>query len=158
MIMRFGVRVEILNQSKQKTVSIEFLKKWIHKIVKELKSEKIKTQFLKKKLIIAFITEKKMKELNRVLRHKNKATDVLSFSSNEHCNPYIGELALCPIFISKKARRNKTSVREETAYIVLHGILHLLGYEHEKSEREEQKMFYLQDKIYYKLRKTIHKQ
>lgn len=128
----------------------------MQKIVKELKSRKIQVSKLNGHLTIAFLTEFNMKKLNQHYRKKNKATDVLSFSIEDspQSNKAIGELALCPTYIQNKAKKRGVSSREETAYIVLHGLLHLLGYEHEKSKKSAEEMYSLQDdifSIYFKL-------
>ena len=90
-----------------------------------------------------------MKKLNGQFRKKRKITDVLSFLENHP--DQLGELALCPKYIKEKAQNNSMSVREYSAYIILHGLLHLLGFEHERSKKEAQKMFQLQDQVFEKL-------
>lgn len=151
------MKVEIFNYSQKKTVSPSFLKLWVKKIVRELKKRKVSLKELKKNLIIAFVAEKEMKKLNAVFRGKNKATDILSFSSDYKNSKIIsapsqqnilGELALCPSYIKKHSKERCVSVREASAYIVLHGLLHLLGFEHEKSRAEAEKMFQLQDQVF----------
>ena len=141
------MRIEVFNYSKSRTLSPLLLKKWIQRVIKELKKRKIKNHLLGRQLAVAFITEKKMKALNKELRKKNKVTDVLSFHSDD--KKYLGELALCPRFIKKKA--GKIPVREKTYYLALHGLLHLLGFEHERGGKSAEKMYRLQDDIFNRL-------
>lgn len=134
------MEIEIINHSKQKIILDVFLKAWVRRIVQNLRMRKIK--ILTKKLTLAFITENEMKKLNHDFRGQDKATDVLSFSS--------WEIALCPQYIKRKATLRKISVREETAYLVLHGLLHLLGFDHEKDNKQAQKMYNIQDDVFKK--------
>ena len=149
------MRIEVLNQSGQKTVSALFLKKWIQKIKKELLQikgkKKIKKALLKKKITLVFLKEKEMRRLNLRFRGKNKAADVLSFFADD--KKALGEIALGPREIRRKARRAMLSPREMTAYLVLHGLLHLLGFRHEGSRKKAKEMFDLQDLIFESLKK-----
>ena len=92
-----------------------------------------------------------MKKLNRTFRSKNKPTDVLSFSSLEnpflHKQTELGDLVLCTQYIKKM---KQGPVRERTAYAILHGILHLLGFEHERDPQKAEKMYSIQDQIFEK--------
>ena len=162
------MRVEIFNYSGRRTVSRRFLKVWVLKAVRELKKRKIKLKELNKALTIAFVDEGEIKKLNQAFRGYSKVTDVLSFPSNQkeknksftsikkwadskEEKAVLGELALCPSYIQKKAKKANVSVRALTSYMVLHGLLHLLGFEHEKSQRKAQRMFKLQDEVFEKL-------
>ena len=75
---------------------------------------------------LVFVNEKESQELNLRYRHKSKATDVLSFASNEE--KYLGELVICPACVQKGEK--------ELLRVVIHGLLHLLGYEHEASQKK----------------------
>ena len=79
-------------------------------------------------------------------RGKAYATDVLSFAPAEPES--LGELVICPEVVYEQSQRTGLSRREELAFMVLHGVLHLLGYDHETSKRDEAKMFALQEKIF----------
>ena len=76
-----------------------------------------------KTVSIVFTGKIRIKELNRRYRKKDKATDVLSFDYGNS-----GEIVICP------------DLTENIAQSLIHGILHLSGYNHEKSERETKKM------------------
>ncbi len=91
-----------------------------------------------------------MKDLNRVHRGKNKTTDVLSFSANEGNWPGKQEEDLGDIFISaakirKQAKVWGVSAAEEFTRMLVHGILHILGYDHMK-DKEAKIMFGKQEK------------
>lgn len=103
-------------------------------------------------LCVAFVDRKSARELNRKFRRRDYATDVLSFEPLEPGD--LGELVICPEVISKQSREHGLLVREELGYMVLHGFLHLLGYDHEKNAREEKRMFELQDRVFAELLKA----
>jgi probable rRNA maturation factor len=71
-----------------------------------------------------------MKELSRIYRHKDYATDVLSFFYNE--KDFLGEIIICPEKIEKDEDFTK-----EICRVTIHGTLHLLGYDHENDKEEE---------------------
>ncbi len=103
---------------------------------------------LKKQLGIVLVGNEEIRRLNRKYRGKNKITDVLSFATDEKGGPFLGDIVLCVPRIQKQARQHQLHDVEEFSYLLLHGLLHLLGYDHEKSAAEEKKMFRLQDKLF----------
>ncbi len=109
------------------SVDYDFLRK-IAKIV--LNKEKRKLD-----LSIALVGPARIKELNKKYRKKNKTTDVLSFSYDT-----FGEIVICLREVRQNAKKFGFSFEEELARVLIHGILHLLGYEHEKSKKEAEKM------------------
>ena len=80
-------------------------------------------------LSLVFLKELKMQELNRVYRGKNKPTNVLSFQEEELG---LGELVLCPTVIRKDAKKYGITFKAELSRIFIHGLLHLVGYDHAK--------------------------
>ena len=139
------MKIEVINLSGQRIISKIFIKKWIQQVFRELKKRNIEVSH--KQLNLVFVNLREMKKLNRKFRSKNKPTDVLSFSSSgfSNTNKELGEIVLCTSYIKKM---NQGSVRERTAYAVLHGILHLLGFEHEKGPQSAEKMYQIQDHIF----------
>lgn len=124
----------------------QFILRWIQDLDKELKNLKnVPTE-----LTIVFVESAHMKKLNHQFRGKNKVTDVLSFSEKEG---NVGdELVLCGAKVEAQAREHGLQASEELGYLLIHGVLHLMGYDHEGDEKEAQRMFRLQDKIFEKLR------
>ena len=94
---------------------------------------------------IAFISENEIKKLNKHYRAKDTVTDVLSFEMDEN-GPIIGELVLCYKQAKQQAKNMKHSVRDEISFLIVHGLLHLFGEDHEK-EFEAKKMFKKQTAI-----------
>jgi probable rRNA maturation factor len=105
---------------------------------------------------VTIVSSGKMRSLNQAFRKKNRPTDVLSFSRLENPFPYqpqvdIGDLVICLPVARKQARVFQQSLSKELERLAVHGTLHLFGYDHEKSKRDEQIMFRLQDKILKKI-------
>lgn len=97
-------------------------------------------------LNVVFVSEDKIKNLNSQFRGKNKVTDILSFEAAEEGS--LGDLALCVRKIETQALEHKLSLEEEVFYLILHGILHLLGYDHEKDKNKAEIMYKIQDDIF----------
>lgn len=102
-------------------------------------------------LSLVFLGEAKMREFNRIYRGKDKVTNVLSFPSGNDKIPSgfeglgLGELVLCPAVIRKDAVKYGITFKAELTSIFIHGLLHLVGYDHEKeadfkkmSQKEQQ--------------------
>ncbi len=100
-------------------------------------------------LTLVFVTSQRIRSLNKKFRGKDKPTDVLSFAGTYR--GHLGDLVLCPQVIKKQAKEHSLTFNQELAYMILHGILHLLGYEHEDSAKKAKIMFALQDKIFESL-------
>jgi len=75
---------------------------------------------------IAFVDDATMRNLNRKFRNKNKTTDVLTFQGEDSC-----EIVISVDQARRQARDEKHSLATEVRYLLLHGILHGLGYDHE---------------------------
>ncbi len=98
-----------------------------------------------------------MRKLNRRYRKKDRPTDVLSFSELEgqpipSVHSRIGEVLLCWSVAQRQANESKTTARNEVEMLVVHGVLHLFGYDHEKDKRQAKSMFSLQNKILKSIR------
>jgi len=78
---------------------------------------------------IAFVSDKRIRELNRQFRGIDKATDVLSFPAEEELN--LGDVAVSVETAATQARDNGLTLDHEIAQLILHGLLHLSGYDHE---------------------------
>ncbi len=92
----------------------------------------------KENLSLAIVSSGEIRNLNKKFRKKDKPTDVLSFELKDKI--YLGEIIICPEVVKKNAKENKITFKKELYKIFIHGILHLLGYDHEKSEKEAQIM------------------
>lgn len=80
---------------------------------------------------IALVDDATMRSLNRKFRRKNKTTDVLTFPGDQSC-----EIVISVDQARRRAAREKHSVATEVRYLILHGVLHGLGYDHETDNGE----------------------
>jgi probable rRNA maturation factor len=83
---------------------------------------------------IAFISDKRIRELNRQFRGVDKATDVLSFPEDDPDS--LGDVAISVETAERQAKDNGLSFDNEIAQLILHGLLHLSGYDHETDNGE----------------------
>lgn len=141
-------QVEWINQSEVSQPRAHIEQK-LQKIFHLLKKQKIKGLHAGAHLNLVFLNTAPAKKLNLQYRKKNYATDVLSFAGDRH--QLLGELVLCPQVLKKQAKEHGLSYRDELTYMILHGILHLLGYDHERDQKQAKVMFTLQDSIFDKL-------
>lgn len=93
-------------------------------------------------LDVTFVDRTKMRTLNRKFRGKNQATDVLSFPALEIFarQGHLGDLVICADILEVQAREIGHSAKKELQVLLVHGLLHLLGYDHERSKRESLEM------------------
>jgi probable rRNA maturation factor len=103
---------------------------------------------------IALVGSAKIRAINKKYRQKDQVTDVLSFAEadvgadkGEHPR-MLGELVICLKQVKDDAKEAKVSFKYELAWVVIHGVLHLLGYDHEKGEigavkMKQKEQFYL---------------
>lgn len=89
-------------------------------------------QKLPKKILVKEIDEKTSRRLNLIYRQKNKSTNVLSFRYGEE----YGEILVCPQVTTREAKRFKKPVFYQMTWMILHGMIHLAGIHHEKSEKQ----------------------
>lgn len=93
-------------------------------------------------LCARFVDVAEGEALNSQYRHKNYATNVLSFPLDAPVSVtdderYLGDLILCqPVLVQEAVAQNK-SLRAHTAHLIVHGVLHLLGFDHETSAEAE---------------------
>lgn len=140
----------------------EALLKWVKDITIELLKKNVLSIDKKGKEVgLVFLNENDAKKLNWNYRCKDYPTDILSFDSEDPDS--LGELVLCPQVITRQAAEHGLSREDEFGYTLLHGVLHLLGYDHEKSKENETLMMGIQDDVFEIIRspkkniKTIEK-
>ena len=84
---------------------------------------------------IAFVSDRKIRDLNRMFRGLDKSTDVLSFPSGED-GQTLGDVAISIETAKVQAKRHRLTLERELAQLILHGVLHLFGYDHETDDGE----------------------
>jgi len=85
---------------------------------------------------IAFVSDNRIRKLNQQFRGIDKATDVLSFPAGEPDELNLGDIAVSVETAATQAKENGLSLDDEIAQLILHGLLHLSGYDHETDNGE----------------------
>ena len=104
-----------------------------------------KYKFLNKKVTFTLLlsNNKNIKKLNKVFRKKNKSTDILSFPLDKKIkikkNTYLGDIIISYNYLDKPRSQDLKSFKEKVAKILIHGFLHLLGFDH-KNNKDYSKM------------------
>lgn len=132
---------------RKKKVSLEIFD--LQKGLKKKDNDKLK-KFLKEVLkekgflplnydiSIVFVDDIKIRELNKKYRKKDKSTDVLSFNlGKDPKGRLIGEIYISIPTAEKQCLENNRSLLDEIAFLSLHGLLHILGYDHENIDDKE---------------------
>lgn len=118
---------------------------------------------------LIFVSSDEVRALNKTHRGKNKPTDVLSFPRWEAAGQRVrsgrflgkilpmrdpdgvvrlGEIVMAPNVVRKEASLFHHTLYEHHRFLFIHGLLHLFGYDHERSKKEEREMFNLQQRIF----------
>jgi probable rRNA maturation factor len=102
---------------------------------------------------IAFVSDRAMRELNRLWRHQRGTTDVLSFPAEQDRfekaeGVRLGDVVISVEQAARQAKQNGLTLDEEIAQLILHGLIHLCGYDHATDEGE-------MDRLELRLRKKL---
>lgn len=93
-------------------------------------------------MTIRLVDEAEGRELNHTYRHKDYATNVLSFPADVPDDlldiPLLGDLVICVAVVEREAAEQGKSLEAHWAHLVIHGCLHLLGYDHIEDEEAEE--------------------
>lgn len=112
------------------------------KIIKD-----IETLYDNSEIALILVDRDEIHKLNNEYRHKDYATDVISFESDDEEDiNYRGEIFLCIDKVYEQAKQYGHSNEREFAFLLVHGVLHLHGYDH-MTEEDEKIMFAKQDEI-----------
>jgi probable rRNA maturation factor len=106
---------------------------------------------LDKEISICFTDDENIKELNKQYLNRNRATNVLSFSLQEgeysNINPQmLGDVVISVETAQRDAVKGNLTVEQELDFLLIHGILHLTGYNHENTTEKEAKRMELKEK------------
>jgi probable rRNA maturation factor len=136
--------VEIVRRGAAKRYPARELREIAGMVLRALKKTRVE-------LSIALVGDSEMRKLNARYRKKDSTTDVLSFPSEGELPT--GSLLLGDVVISvdqarRQAKDGGRTLKEEMATLLIHGVLHLLGYDHERSTKDARIMGSLERKIY----------
>ena len=122
-----SINIEIQRVCSLKSIpSDEKFQLWSEAVLKE--------RITATELNIRIVEEHEIAELNKRYRGKNKSTNVLSFpfdAVTPDPMPILGDLVICAPLVAREAQEQSKEIESHWAHLVVHGILHLLGYDHE---------------------------
>jgi rRNA maturation RNase YbeY len=115
-------------------------------------------------LSVTFVGDRRMRRLNCRYRRKDRTTDVLAFAARDARMPHtlhlapesLGDVVIAAPTAARQARKGNRSFDEEVAALLVHGILHLCGYDHERSQTEARRMNRREKMILKQLGKIPH--
>lgn len=122
------MQVQIVNRQRKEPINVNKINKVVKKLLKYLKEEG--------EISLVFCNDQFIKKLNKEYRGINKSTDVLSFAFKEVSYPldikqsFLGEVIISTQTTRKQANNFKHSFDKELLILLIHSILHLLGYDH----------------------------
>ncbi len=98
-------------------------------------------------LSIVLVSDAQIRRLNKLYRNKDKPTDVLSFPIGEKVEDWLilGDIVISVDTAKRQAQELGYSLEEELKRLLVHGLVHLLGYDHELGGEEEKKFFELEE-------------
>lgn len=138
--------IEIINRQRKVKIAPENFQEFAEQAAAAVKEARGKN------CTVAFVSDRKMTELNRMFRYKNSTTDVLSFPSEpdefEEAENNLGDIVISLEQAARQASENNLSLDAEIKQLILHGILHLCGYDHETDKGEMNRLeLKLRDKL-----------
>lgn len=142
--IRPAMIVEVLNKSSRKKLALIKLKRKAERILEFLKQNRAE-------LSLAFVDNREIQKLNARYRNKNQPTDVLSFPPGKSLATdvhLLGDVVISVEQAEIQAKRTRRPLDEEMESLLIHGILHLLGYDHERSTEDARVMRRLERKIH----------
>jgi probable rRNA maturation factor len=136
--------VEIVCRDGGKKMSRSKLKEIAIKVLELLEHSQVE-------LSIALVGNAEIRKLNAKFRQKDYPTDVLSFPAGKELPTgvrLLGDVVISVERAQAQARQRGRTLNEEIATLLIHGVLHLLGYDHERSAKDGRIMGRLEKKIY----------
>lgn len=132
------IQVALSNRQQSVKLSSPRLKRNARRVLLEM-------GFVKAELSLAFVDDGEMRLLNATYRRVNAPTDVLAFAMGEGrfagINPHVlGDVVISTETAASRAKQDGRSVSEELDALLVHGILHLIGYDHERSPTDARVM------------------
>jgi probable rRNA maturation factor len=113
------------------------------------KAARAATADAKRSLTVALSDDRRVRTLNARDRKKDRPTNVLSYPSGER--GYLGDVVLARQTVWREAKSQGKTPADHVAHLVVHGTLHLLGYDHETSEADAERMEALERRLLARL-------
>jgi probable rRNA maturation factor len=127
----------IVNRQRRVPVAVKPLEEFFERVRRELR-------FAPESVTVQLISDAAMARLNHTYRHKSGPTDVLSFPANgskpNQDTEYVGDIAISPETARRNARRFSRTLPAEMRILILHGMIHLAGFDHETDNGEMERL------------------
>ena len=126
--------IEVVNRQRKMPIDVERWREFTTKALRVVPNQAAS-------VTVAFVSDRAMRELNRMWRHKQGTTDVLSFPAEQDefektDGARLGDVVISVEQAARQAKENGLTVEEEIAQLILHGLIHLCGYDHSTDEGE----------------------
>ena len=126
--------IEIINHQRRRRINAKQWRDFAARVLQIIPGEK-------RDATIVFTSNRAIKELNRRFRGQDYATDVLSFPNQFEAfevvrQAHLGEVVISVERAAAQAKQNRLSFQNEIEQLILHGLLHLCGYDHETDKGE----------------------
>ena len=139
---------QVINNQRKITLDSQAFRNFLENILQTI------PEISNKSATVAFISDRRMKELNNFFRGKNSTTDVLSFPHESDTfaeaddKDFLGDIVISAEQAERQAKENGLTLENEIQQLILHGVLHLCGYDHETDSGE-------MNRLELKLRKKL---
>lgn len=127
-------KVEVVNETEYRVLSRRFLEDLVNFVLKEEGKD------FRGQLVVAFIGEERMRDVKRRFFHLDEVGDVVSFLYGEDPDGVWGEILVCVPLACETSKNRGVPLSEELSFLVVHGLLHLLGYDDEALEEHQRMM------------------
>ncbi len=142
--------IDVINLQRKAKLDTAVFRKYVKELSSSVDEANGKT------FSVAFVSDRRMTELNKLFRGKDSTTDVLSFPhepdefapttseslSTDHCplsTAFLGDIVISVELAQKQAKESKLTLENEIKLLILHGLLHLCGFDHETDNGEMNK-------------------
>jgi probable rRNA maturation factor len=138
--------IEVINRQRRRKINAKQWLEFLERAIRALPTEK-------REATVVFVSDAAIRKLNREFRGRDYATDVLSFPAQAEpfeteAQFHLGEVVISVERAEEQARKNNVRLENEIQQLILHGLLHLCGYDHETDTGE-------MNRLELKLRKKL---
>jgi rRNA maturation RNase YbeY len=128
------IMIEVVNRQRKAPIDVDRWQVYSTKVLRAIPTAAAG-------VTVAFVSDRAMRELNRLWRHKRGTTDVLSFPAAQDefekvDGSQLGDVVISVEQAARQAKENDLSLDQEIAQLILHGLLHLCGYDHATDKGE----------------------
>ena len=131
--LELKIKLELINDLKLNAPDSSLLQKWLNQVAKKLN--------ISGEVCIKIVDEAEIQALNHTYRGKDQTTNVLSFPSDVPdfvASTHLGDLAICATVVEQEATAQHKPLEHHWAHMSIHGVLHLLGYDHMEDDEAEE--------------------